>query len=71
MRVATCANDLGEVEVGPFGCIGVDALHGDEFRVEHAGEDLPVEGDGFLVEFLGVANVAEGDFAEGVLWSRG
>lgn len=66
MSVATSTNDLIEIALCSFGCIWVDSRHSYEIRIEHAGEHLSIECNGFLVEFLGVSNIAKSDLVEGI-----
>lgn len=64
--IGTSTRHLVEVNSGPLGGIGVDALEADESGVDEAGEDLTIKGNGLLADFLRVANVAEGDLIEGI-----
>lgn len=66
MGIATSADNLLEDTLSSISGIGVDGLIGDEIGIEQAGNDFSEEGDRFLMEFLRVANVAEGDLIKGV-----
>lgn len=66
MCVAASADDFVEVALGTFLYIFVHFLGLEELGVEHAGQDAPVVGDRWLVEQLGVADVALGDLVEWV-----
>jgi hypothetical protein len=64
--VATSADNLLEDALSSISGISIDGLIGDEVRIEQAGDNFSEEGDRFLVEFLRVAYVAEGDLIKGV-----
>ena len=68
MRVAAYTYCVIEDALCPFGDIWIETLVFEKACVEKAGQDLSIEGDGFLSESLGVSNIAVGDFAEGVLY---
>lgn len=66
MGIATSADNLLEDTLSSISGISVDGLIGDEIGIEQAGNNFSEEGDRFLMEFLRVANVAEGDLIKGV-----
>lgn len=66
MSIAANANDLIEYFPSSLACIRIDVRVLNEVWVGDAGQHLSEEGDGFLFEQLGVADVAEGYLFEGV-----
>lgn len=68
MSIAASTNDFGQIEFCSFGCIIINSFHGDELRIEHAGQDLPVKGYRLLMKLLRVSYIAEGDLFEGIFW---
>lgn len=64
MGVAASTNDFFKNCFGSVAGVGVDAGIIDESGVEGTWEDFSEIGDRFLMEFLGVADVTEGEFIE-------
>jgi len=64
MGVATSADDFLKDCLSSVAGVEVDARIVDEGGVEGTWEDLSEIGDRLLMEFLGVADVAEGEFIE-------
>ncbi len=64
MGVATSADDFFKDCLGSVAGVEVDAGIVDEGGVEGTWKDLSEIGDRLLMEFLGVANIAEGEFIE-------
>jgi hypothetical protein len=67
MRVAPRTYDLIQHSLGPCPRVGIHQLVGEQVGVEYAGDYFSEEGDGFLVKFLRVANIAECNLIERVL----
>ncbi len=66
MGIAACADNFIQDSFGSSTGIWIDGLIVDEVGVDETGGDLTEESDGFLVELLGVADIAEGDLVERV-----
>lgn len=49
-------------------CINIDCIILDQFGIEHTRNDFSEESNRFLMEFLRIADVAEGNFIKGILW---
>ena len=69
MSVTASTDNFIQESIGPRPSIRVDGFVTDKVGIEHAWDDLPIKGDGFLMELLGVADIAEGDLIEGVLYT--
>ena len=68
MRIAAYTYCVIEDTLCPLSHIWIETAIFEKACVEKAGQDLSIERDRFLSESLGVANIAVGDFAEGVFW---
>ncbi len=67
MRVAPRTYNLIQHSLGPCPRVGIHQLVGEQVGVEYAGDYFSEEGDGFLVKFLRVANIAECNLIERIL----
>jgi hypothetical protein len=65
--IATSTDNLLQNSLGSIPGIRIDCLIVNEIWIEDAGDNLSEEGDGFLMELLRVADIAEGNFIEGIL----
>jgi hypothetical protein len=64
VSIASSADNLLEDSLGSITGVNVDGLIFDKIRIKHTRNDFSKEGNGFLMELLGISNVAEGDFIE-------
>ena len=67
MSIASRADNLVEDALSTVPSVDIDLTIIKKIRVCHAGDDLSEESDGLLVEFLRIADVAEGDRVERVI----
>jgi hypothetical protein len=67
VSIAASTDDLIEYFPCSVPCVDVDGGILDQIRIEHTRHHLSKICNGFLVKFLGISDITEGDFAEGVL----
>lgn len=67
VSIASWANDLIQDTFSTVSSIDIDLIIIEKIRVCHTGDDLSEESNGFLMEFLRIADVTKGDWVKGII----